>query len=192
MKPKPACGNCSETIDPRHVTWAAGPGLSQVTPIYVRRRAQTKAASARRETRTMIDSVIELFGDRWMTLIVRACFTNVVRFDDIQRDTLMATNVLSDRLARLIGQGILKTVQYSTYQDRFEYRLTEKGRDLYPVLLALLEWGDQWFADTKGPPLLLSHVPCGAPLQLTILCSHCDSQDWCSTPTWCHFTTFSI
>lgn len=173
MDPVPQCTACKGEIDPRAVDWAPGPGLAQVTPAYTRRRQQTASASAKRANRTMIDSVIELFGDRWATLVVRACFTGIHRFDEIQRDTLMATNILSGRIERLLAQGIIKAVPYSAHQDRFEYRLTEKGRDLYPVLLALLQWGDRWFADEKGPPLLLTHKPCSSGLLMTPCCSQC-------------------
>jgi DNA-binding HxlR family transcriptional regulator len=173
MEPVPQCTACQAAIDPRAVEWVPGPGLAQVTPAYTRRRQQTAAASAKRGNRTMVDSVIELFGDRWATLVVRACFTGIHRFDEIQRDTLMATNILSGRIERLLAQGIIKAVPYSAHQDRFEYRLTEKGRDLYPVLLALLQWGDRWFADEKGPPLLLTHWPCGSGLLMAACCSQC-------------------
>lgn len=173
MLPVPACDHCSAVIDPRAVSWAPGPGLTQVTPAYARRRMQTAAASAKRGNRTMVDSVIELFGDRWSTLVIRACFTGINRFDDIQRDTRMASNILADRLDKLLAQDILKAVAYSAHQDRFEYRLTRKGRDLYPVLLALLQWGDAWFADAKGPPLLLTHNDCGQALRLRPSCSAC-------------------
>lgn len=172
-EPVPACRHCRGTIDPRQVSWTAGPGLSQVTPVYARRRKQTAAASAKRGNRTMVDPVIELFGDRWATLVVRACFTGIHRFDDIQRDAAMASNILSDRLERLLAQGIIKAVPYSPHQDRFEYRLTEKGRDLYPVLLALLQWGDAWYADSKGPPLLLRHETCSHALTMVPSCSAC-------------------
>ena len=124
----------------------------------------------------MVDSVIELFGDRWATLVIRSCFTGINRFDDIQRDTLMASNILSNRLERLQAQEIIRAIPYSAHQDRFEYRLTEKGRDLYPVLLALLHWGDRWYADEKGPPLLLTHDRCDAPLVLACSCSACGGR----------------
>jgi DNA-binding HxlR family transcriptional regulator len=103
-------------------------------------------------------------------------FTRINRFDDIQRDTLMATNILTGRLERLIRQGILRTIPYSAHADRVEYRLTEKGRDLYPVLLALLQWGDRWFADERGPPLILTHKPCGHDLRMIVACNHCDGE----------------
>ncbi len=171
--PIASCDHCAVEIDPREVTWASGPGLSQVTPVYGRRRMQTAAAGAKRSNQTMVDSVIELFGDRWATLVVRACFTGIHRFDEIQRDSLMATNILADRLDRLQVQGIIHAKPYSTHQVRFEYRLTEKGRELYPVLLALLQWGDAWFADEKGAPLLLTHRNCGQALRLRSSCSAC-------------------
>lgn len=79
----------------------------------------------------------------------------------------MASNVLADRLDRLQAQGIIRAKPYSAHQDRFEYRLTRKGLDLYPVLLALLQWGDRWYADAKGPPLLLTHQNCGHALRLS-------------------------
>jgi DNA-binding HxlR family transcriptional regulator len=176
MVPGPNCDICNGAIDPREVSWAPGPGLSQVTPIYGRRRTQTAVASAKRSNRTMVDSVIELFGDRWATLIIRACFTGIHRFDDIQRDTLMASNILSDRLEKLLAKGIIKAIAYSSHQDRFEYRLTQKGRDLYPVLLALLQWGDTWYADARGPPLLLTHQNCGQALGLRPSCSFCGGE----------------
>jgi DNA-binding HxlR family transcriptional regulator len=173
LEPTPVCAACNVEIDPRFVSWQAGPGLSQVKPDYQKRRKQTATASARRDASVMVDSVIELFGDRWATLIVRACFTGIHRYDDIQRDTLMATNILSDRIDRLLAQGILKPILYSAHRRRFEYRLTEKGRDIYCVLLALLEWGDVWFSDENGPPLLLTHKPCGHALEMKIECSEC-------------------
>jgi DNA-binding HxlR family transcriptional regulator len=180
--PVPSCQHCQGEIDPREVSWTAGPGLSQVTPAYGRRRLPSDPGAARRGKGTMVDSVIGLFGDRWATLVVRACFTGIHRFDEIQRDTLMASNILSDRLERLQDQRIIQARPYSAHQDRFEYRLTEKGRDLYPVLLALLQWGDAWFADAKGPPLLLTHRPCEHALHMVSACSHCgDALDVLST-----------
>ena len=173
MVPNAKCNHCAVEIDPRQVSWEPGPGLSQITPIYGRRRKQTAAATTKRGNRTMVDSVIELFGDRWATLVVRACFTRITRFDEIQRDTLMSSNILADRLERLKAQGIILARPYSKHQDRFEYRLTEKGRDLYPVLLALLQWGDVWYADRKGPPLILRHEACGHRLELLPTCSVC-------------------
>lgn len=176
IEPVPVCAACDAEIDPRAVSWREGPGLAQVTPTYGRRRRLTEAVAGRRSTGTLIDTVIELFGDRWATLVVRAAFTGIHRFDDIQRDTLMATNILAGRIERLVAQGILRAVPYSNHPDRFDYKLTEKGLDLYPVILGLLQWGDRWYADERGPPLLLSHVPCGHDLKMRVTCSGCGGE----------------
>lgn len=175
-EPVPACEHCRAEIDPRDVAWREGPGLVQVTPAYERRRFCGEVGARRPGGRPLVDTMIELFGDRWATLVVRAMFTRINRFDDIQRDTLMATNILTGRLDRLVKQGILRTIPYSTHADRFEYKLTEKGRDLYPVILALLQWGDRWFSDERGPPVLLTHSPCGHDLHMVAACSHCGDE----------------
>lgn len=172
-EPVPICHHCRVEIDPREVDWREGPGLTQVLPDYERRRFNGTLTARRPGGRPLVDTMIELFGDRWATLVVRAMFTHINRFDDIQRDTLMATNILAGRLERLLSKGILRAAQYSSHADRVEYRLTEKGRDLYPVLLALLQWGDRWFADEQGPPLILTHRPCGHDLRMQVACSHC-------------------
>ncbi|MEL0154057.1 winged helix-turn-helix transcriptional regulator [Sphingopyxis sp.] len=175
-EPTPICAHCRKEIDPRDVDWREGPGLAQVVPHYERRRFNGAVTARRPGGRPLVDTMIELFGDRWSTLVVRAMFTRINRFDDIQRDTLMATNILTGRLERLIRQGILRTIPYSAHADRVEYRLTEKGRDLYPVLLALLQWGDRWFSDERGPPLILTHKPCGHDLRMIVACNHCDGE----------------
>lgn len=175
-EPVPVCGHCRAEIDPRDVAWREGSGLAQVTCAYERRRFNGAIGARRPGGQPLVDTMIELFGDRWATLVVRAMFTRINRFDDIQRDTLMATNILTGRLERLVGQGILRTVPYSAHADRVEYRLTEKGRDLYPVLLGLLQWGDRWFSDERGPPVLLTHSICGHDLKMIVACSHCGDE----------------
>ena len=173
VEPRPCCARCGALIDARRVSWSAGPGGLRMAPTYSRRRMQTSAGSANRQGAMLLDSVIELFGDRWTTLIVRACFMGLHRFGDIQQDTFIATNILSNRIDRLLEQDILKARAYSDAPPRYEYHLTEKGRDLYPVILALLEWGDRWFADKNGPPLRLRHQDCGRALKLDVVCDKC-------------------
>ena len=175
-EPVPVCGHCRAEVDARDVAWREGPGLVQVTLAYERRRFNVYVGARRPGGRPLVDTMIELFGDRWATLVVRAMFTRINRFDDIQRDTLMATNILTGRLERLGKQGLLRTAQYLAHADRVEYRLTEKGRDLYPVLLALLQWGDRWFSDERGPPVLLTHKKCGHDLHMVVACSHCGDE----------------
>ena len=106
-------------------------------------------------------------------LVLREAFNGVRRFDDMQRRTAMPRQVLSERLARLVDEGLLRKVPYqdSGQRRRDEYRLTDKGLDLYPVLVALMAWGDQHAVGPEGPQVLLRHRDCGEPVQL-----HCPAR----------------
>jgi DNA-binding HxlR family transcriptional regulator len=119
-----------------------------------------------------IGATVGLIGERPTFLVLREAFSGVRRFADMQRRTGMPRQVLSDRLARLVGEGLLRKVAYqeSGQRKRYEYRLTEKGLDLYPVLVALMEWGDQYAVGPAGPQVLLRHRDCGEPVRLQLSC----------------------
>jgi DNA-binding HxlR family transcriptional regulator len=119
-----------------------------------------------------IGSAVQIIGERPTFLVLREAFSGVRRFDDMQRRTAMPRQVLSDRLARLVDQGLLRKVPYrdSGQRRRHEYRLTGKGLDLYPVLVALMAWGDQHAAGPEGPQVQLRHRDCGEPVQLHVTC----------------------
>ena len=104
---------------------------------------------------------------------MRSIFTGERKFDEILADTAMATNILSERLSWLASIGVIKQHQYNESPARFEYRLTQKGIDYYPVLLMLLQWGDKYYVSPEGPPLILHHKPCGKELDAIVACSHC-------------------
>ena len=121
-----------------------------------------------------IARTLAVIGERWTLLILRDAFRGVRRFDDIQRDLGIARNILTDRLQKLVDHGVLERRQYQDRPARFEYRLTPKGRDLSPALVALMRWGDQWLAGDTGPPLILTHARCGEALDQSFICWHCD------------------
>src|SRR5580658_7580337 len=106
-----------------------------------------------------IGAAVGIIGERPTFLLLREAFNGVRRFDDMQRRTGMPRQVLSDRLARLVTEGLLRKVPYreSGQRRRDEYRLTDKGLDLYPVLVALMAWGDRYAASPEGPQVLLRH-----------------------------------
>src|SRR5688572_13736246 len=104
---------------------------------------------------------LEVVGEWWTMLVVRDAFLGVRRFEEFQRRLGIARNVLSARLQTLVDHGILERREYQTRPVRYEYRLTEKGLDLYPVLVSLLRWGDRWQAGPDGPPVVLVHEECG-------------------------------
>ena len=119
-----------------------------------------------------IGAAVEIIGERPTFLVLREVFNGVRRFADIQRRTAMPRQVLSDRLARLVEEGLLRKVPYrdSGQRRRDEYRLTDKGLDLYPVLVALMAWGDQYAAGPEGPQVRLRHRDCGEPVELHVTC----------------------
>jgi DNA-binding HxlR family transcriptional regulator len=119
-----------------------------------------------------IGAAVGIMGERPTFLVLREAFNGVRRFDDMQRRTGMPRQVLSDRLARLVTEGLLRKVPYqeSGQRSRDEYRLTDKGLDLYPVLVAMMEWGDRYAVGPAGPQALLRHRDCGEPLRLQLAC----------------------
>lgn len=115
---------------------------------------------------------LEVVGDRWTLLVVRDALRGVRRFEDFRTGLGIAHNVLADRLARLTEAGILDRRLYQTRPDRHDYHVTERGLDLWPVIMSLLLWGDRHVAP-DGPPVLVEHRGCGGRLALGLTCSRC-------------------
>ena len=120
-----------------------------------------------------VDRALSCLSDRWTFLVLREAFFGVRRFEDIQRNLGIARNILADRLRLLVAQGIFERRQYQEHPERFEYRLTQKGRDIYPIVLELMRWGDRWMAEADGPPLVLYHTACGHQLTPLSVCAAC-------------------
>jgi DNA-binding HxlR family transcriptional regulator len=118
---------------------------------------------------------LEIVGEWWTMLVIREAFNGVRRFDEFQGRLGIARNVLAARLQRLVDNGILERRLYQERPQRFEYRLTDKGRDLYPVLIALMGWGDRWMSGPEGPPVKLTHE-CGHAPDAAMVCTHCGEQ----------------
>jgi DNA-binding HxlR family transcriptional regulator len=115
---------------------------------------------------------LELVGEKWALLAIREVFLGDRRFDEMTRRTGAPRDTLAARLRTLTGAGILERRQYSEHPARFEYHLTEAGRELYPVILTLMRWGDEHLAGEDGPPLVLQHS-CGHPLVARVVCEAC-------------------
>lgn len=119
-----------------------------------------------------IAATLAFVGDRWSLLILRDAFRGVRRFGDLRDDLGIARNILADRLDKLVDAGILERVPYQARPLRHEYRLTAKGRDLSPALVALMRWGDRWAHD-GSPPTVLVHDACGTELEQLLRCPGC-------------------
>lgn len=115
-----------------------------------------------------------VLGERWVWVILRQAFNGARRFEDFQRGIGLARNVLSERLSRLVEHGILERRAYAEHRVRnlHEYRLTDKGRALFPVYAALMQWGNDW-TDLPAPPVDMLHKPCGQRFTTRVVCSNC-------------------
>ncbi|MGY1693111.1 winged helix-turn-helix transcriptional regulator [Geodermatophilus sp. SYSU D01105] len=123
-------------------------------------------------SRCSVAGTLAVVGEKWSLLVLREAFLGVRRFADFQRVLGAPRAVLTDRLATLVDQGILRRVPYQAQgeRQRHEYRLTQKGVDLHPALVALMEWGDRYLAGEGDAPLELRHRECGEPVHLALVC----------------------
>jgi DNA-binding HxlR family transcriptional regulator len=115
---------------------------------------------------------LEVVGEWWSMLILRDVFLGITRFDQFQERLGISRNILGQRLGRLVDEGVLDKVPYSEHPPRYDYRLTDKGRDLWPVLTAMRQWGDT-YAAPDGPPLQVIHRDCGKVSEAVLTCSAC-------------------
>ena len=138
----------------------------QLTKVMVMQRTSFETMNC------SVAQCLEVIGEWWSMLIVRDAFLGVRRFDDFQTRLGISRNILNVRLTSLVDAGVLEQVPYQERPPRHEYRLTDKGRDLWPVLTAMREWGDQWAAP-DGAPLEVVHDACGEVMHPTYACSAC-------------------
>jgi DNA-binding HxlR family transcriptional regulator len=119
---------------------------------------------------------LSVVGDRWTLLVLRDAFLGVRRFEELQAHLGTTRHRLADRLRKLVQHGVLERVRYAERPPRFEYRLTEKGRDFYPVIVSLTGWGDRWMAGEEGPPVELVHRRCGRKIAPALTCPACGER----------------
>ena len=125
------------------------------------------------ELRCSVARSLSVVGDRWTLLILRDVFLGVRRFEDLQRNLGLTRHLLAERLRKLEEHGVLLRVRYRESPARYDYRLTRKGVDLYPILLSLVRWGDRWMADDLGPPMQVVHQTCGRVIAPALQCPEC-------------------
>ena len=167
------CSHCARPLRAREVRYERRPGFPVPgQPSPQRYRAPGLDLLERRRPST-IARTLQVMGDRWSGLVIREAFYGVRRFDELQRRLAIATNILAHRLERLTAHGVLDRVPYQRQPVRHEYRLTEKGLDLYPVPLAMLTWGDRWLATGRGAPVPLTHLTCGRRFTAVLSCNRC-------------------
>jgi DNA-binding HxlR family transcriptional regulator len=168
------CGKCQEVVQARDVSFDRRPGPAAALSEGKHRRRAPDIALLARARPSPFAATLHVVGDRWSALLIRESFYGSHRFDEFQQNLNIATNILTQRLRRLVDMGILARAAYHQRPTRHEYRLTAKGLDLYPVPLSMLAWGDRWlFGD--HPPVRLTHKCCGRRLTPILTCSVCTS-----------------
>jgi DNA-binding HxlR family transcriptional regulator len=131
----------------------------------------SKNQAMARPPRDAVELALDVFRDRWSFLILREAFYGVRRYGQMQRNLGIARNILSSRLQLLVRTGILERRRYQDEPERFEYKLTEKGLALYPAVVAIMRWGDEYLCDDR-PPVVLRHS-CGHLADPVLVCAHC-------------------
>lgn len=127
----------------------------------------------RARPRCSVARTLEIVGERWTLLVLREAFYGQRRFDDLLTGVGCARNILTERLVTLVDEGVLRRVPYQDagQRPRFEYRLTRKGIELFPIVIALMDWGDRWLQDRSGPPVEVRHRGCGASVHVELRCA---------------------
>lgn len=179
------CAACGEALSARDVAFNRRPAGPPATPDSARRSRIPAPELLQRAGPSSIARTQQVIGDRWNALVIRECFYGVKHFDDFQKHLGIATNILTDRLQRLVDNEILCKQIYCERPARYEYRLTDKGLDLYPVPLAMFMWGDRWVA-ANANRVRLTHLPCGKRLKPVLACSACQEPVSRSTVTFTH------
>lgn len=175
LQAETACSSCGEILRLRDVEYERRPGVAaRLLPRAARsRRLSGLTAATHRGNQDTLTHVADLVGDPWTPLVLAASFFGVRRYDDFQRELGIATNILAARLELLVGQHVFRREQYQELPARFEYRLTDKGRDLFPYALLLNAWGDRWLARRVGSPFRFIHRACGREFHAIVRCGHC-------------------
>lgn len=172
-EPYVACSHCLGEVKAHRVRYHDGPGTGR-TPVEPAKRARRTAESASfsRGRPSSVSRSLEIIGDRWSFLIIREAFFGVRRFDKLQTELKIAPNILTERLARLVTRGVFERIKYQDQPERYEYRLTEMGKDLYGAFITMAAWGDRWLAG-GDPPLILTHLDCGHDFSAVVICDKC-------------------
>jgi DNA-binding HxlR family transcriptional regulator len=172
-RPIVACSECSSELEAREVQYRDGPGAGR-TPSKPGRNTRRASDGSRfmLGRPSSVSRALQVIGDKWSFMVVREAFFGNRRYDKIQAELGIAPNILTDRLSRLVAQGVFHRLLYQHAPERYEYLLTDMGRDLYGPFATMLAWGDRWLANGKLP-LLLHHTKCGHDFHASVICDQC-------------------
>ncbi|MBT4518362.1 MAG: helix-turn-helix transcriptional regulator [Halieaceae bacterium] len=175
--PSYRCGECGQELSSRDISYRPGPAAAEAEPaltLGTHRRAKLNPGD-RRGTDTSLFHITDAIGDRRTALVLSGAFWGLRRYDDFHRELNIATNVLADRLKLLVEVGLFTRKSYQDSPPRYEYKATEKAHDLYPLIVALHQWGSKWLED-KGAVLTLVHKCSQKPIRVDTVCNHCHER----------------
>lgn len=168
-----ACSECSGELQVREVEYRDGPGAGRSLAAPGRNTRRASDGSRFLTGRpSSVSRALQIIGDKWSYMVVREAFFGKRRYDHILSELGIAPNILTDRLSRLVENGVFERRLYQEAPERYEYLLTEMGRDLYGPLAAMQAWGDKWLSNGK-PPLILRHLACGKDFRAEVICDQC-------------------
>lgn len=177
MRPLFLCQECRLPIKIREVTFRPvnAPGEEIHRSNGNRRRSTTNRSSVRHGDKNSLH-VLDIIGDRWTGLVIAALYFGLRRYDGIGSALSIATNILADRLKMLVSTEMVSRVPYQDNPVRYEYRLTDRGRDLYLHTLQIHQWANRWVLQPGEATLMLEHNPCGHELFSDVVCNECEES----------------
>lgn len=175
VRSKIVCSECGEEIHAHDATYRDGPGAGfDAEPVQKRNRRSRIRLGTRLGRGCSVGRSLDIIADRWTFMVMRETFFGIRRYDDFSHRLGIASNILADRLQRLVDHGLLRREKYQTRPDRYEYRQTPMGADLYGAYLTMIAWADKWLMDDRGLPLILHHKTCGKDFSVKVVCSYCN------------------
>lgn len=171
--PISSCGNCGLPVDAYSTEGRLIHTQDKLNSLVKRWQRRSTLAPRGINESVIKTQMTKILGDRWISEIVAAAFTGARRFSDFEERLDISPAVLSHRLKEMVDQGIFDRSQYQAGPDRFAYRLSQKGRDLFPTILEIIRWGDRWLTGTSGASMIIEHKACGKNLRHNFCCSEC-------------------
>ena len=171
----PQCAACSAVLAAQDILLTVNQRAVEAMPTKetAYRRSTVNTTTAGAGAALPLAHAVDVFGDKWGIELVMCLFTRVRNFNGFQLHLGISTNILADRLSRLTALGILRPTTDADRYGRGGYALTDKGIALFPVLLAIQAWADQWLPERYRSPVKFRHRPCGQGLRMRVVCQHC-------------------
>jgi DNA-binding HxlR family transcriptional regulator len=171
--PVAICSNCREDLKIREVTYEHKTKISGIRTIASRKRELHSRDLKNPGNACSVERALNLLGNRWTFLILREIFYGLSRFNQFHEELKISRSILASRLRELVQNGIIVKSKYADNPARFEYKITKKGFDIWPIAIASIRWGNRWQAGEDSSLQLLKHKTCGHVFDAIIVCSHC-------------------